>query len=252
MENIQQYVKDTGILQITKMILTEFNEMKQGEVKIFDIAMYGIVFKNEEIYRLKVIKANRNTDREYFSSTGPKDNLCIISAANPGGLAHEICHMVYKRTGDPKRFSRPLTHDHIVPFLIKNKLQNIVDYINAGTVYDKFIGYLYLADNEELTAKLTGFFVSIELTNSGKLEEDNYIIGLKQIYNSMKVLEMDEDTIQEILKTEKENRIISQHLYLDKVNQETIRNLIIEINEQGSKFENIYRDLIIRQHQRQI
>lgn len=239
-----QFLNDFGILEITRKILPAFNNLKPGEDKTIDITDLGIIHNSEKISHLRIIRLNEKTGREHFNPTAPHDNLCEITAGTVGGLAHEICHMVYKNHGGPKRYSTPLTKGHIIPIMGKNpKLQNIIDYIDAGTNYDKFIGYLYLTDNEELMAKLTGIYVGSEITKNGRITEDDYTIGLKRIYHEMKTYEMNKNTLQEILNTEKDKQVIAGHLLLKKVTSKTIENLIKEINSQGEKFEVIYTEL---------
>lgn len=240
MKNSKDFVIDPRVIEITLMIWPDLSVMRQGEEKVFDAGKYDITYLGERINQIKVIKLGETGGHENVDGAIKTDGFCIITARGAGGLAHEISHLTYKNEGNPQTFSGPLVA-HILP-VIKDQ-GTIADYFGklAPTEYDKLIGYLYLADEDELRAKLTGCYVGRLVTDNVSEHGDEYLESLVVIYSEMRTFNPE---IAEILEIEKEKNVISRHLgSKGQVHSETISTLLEEIHNQGEKFLKIYHEL---------
>src|SRR5665647_299323 len=193
MNEFKQYVKDSKLLEIAKKVWTVFPEMEFGkdQAKEIELTEFGI-------NKLKIQKIKEDAVA-YFSPDEYK-----VYASNASNLAHELSHVVYNYSKNQRKYFGGM-QSYII-----DKKKILVEYLKSDNIkiYDKFIGYLCLADNDELTAKLAGFYVP----HLFKEKETDYYKKLKPIYNDMKEFTCSPNEIAEIIRLDKENKLISPHL----------------------------------------
>ena len=245
MTEFKQYVIDSNLQEITELIWPSFNKMDSNTTKLFDIQKFGLSIDKLNINELKVTKIieDKKNNARY-------SGLNEIFAGNNISLPHEISHFIYRSNHKPEeRDSYCLTKHIIRVCKDANIAQNINDFYNRDSISnnDKLIAYLYLADDNELTAKLSGLYVGSKLDNN-EIKENDYYKKLKPIYIEMKEFTCSQKEIDEIIEADKVNGLISTHLrtndFINPLNSNAIHTLIKEINEQGAKFVSIYESLI--------
>ena len=164
-----------------------------------------------------------------------------VNCGSAGGFAHEISHLVFKCKNKVESNSGVLTSHILKKFYGYNP--SIVKYfkIEKITDYDKLIGYLYLAEEDELVAKLAGFYVALKLDDKGLNETGDFVNGVCDLYSEMKIFKINS---LEIEKEEKAKGILSRFLKSRiPLNSEIFKSLITNINTQGENFENKYKIL---------
>jgi len=244
MKDFKAYVENSKLLRLTVKVWSIFSKMQLEENQTVGIREFDISFMGINKNRFNVVRILENERTEFY--TDESLSVIDITVGNAANLAHELSHVVYKHDKNQRKNYQNLTSN--IHGIIKEN-ESAIEYLNrdARTNFDKIIGYLCLADDDELTAKLAGFYVP-HLLLKEKLKESDYYNKLKLIYNDMKVYKCSQEAIDAIIETEKEKKLISKHLsvngFKNQLNSETIKSLIEEINEQGAKFVRIYEELL--------
>ena len=239
MENLKKAGVDTRILEIAKMAWPHISEKQIGDHFFIDIDFYDLTMEYQKINQLEIEKIDENKNRAnvcLFPVNENGINKIKIEAGSMGGLAHEISHLVFKCKKNEERMSGLLT-EHIVKTCKTsgcNKLITNYFKIETLTKFDKLIGYLYLTDEDELIAKLAGFYIGAKLENKKLGEENKYVKGVKSLYAEMKTFEID---LMEI-KKQGEKEMIVKYLNLRvPINSKIVKTIVKNIHDQGVNFE---------------
>jgi hypothetical protein len=246
MKDFKEYVENSKLLGLTEKVWTVFSEMQLEENQIVGIREFDISFMGINKNRFNIVRIRENERTEFY--TDERLSVIDITVGNVANLVHELSHVVYKNTENHRKYFGEMS-EYIHKFIKYN--ESVIEYLKKPeiTKYETIIGYLCLADDDELTAKLAGFYVPHILQNE-KLKEFDYDKKLKQIYNDMKEFTCSQKEIDKILAIDKVVALISKHLsdndngFKNPLNSNAIETLIKEINDQGAKFIRIYNWLL--------
>ena len=238
MENLKKVGIDNGIWEISELIWRQLQKKQVGNHFTVDIDSFDLSVGSLKINLLEIKKIDEDIDRANvclvpINEIGIKK--IIIEAGSAGGLAHEISHLVFKCKNGEERMSGLLTHHIMETCKTSGCKKSITNYyrIKSLTNFDRLIGYLYLTDEDELIAKLAGFYIGAKLENKPFGEENYYVKGVKSIYTEMMTFEID---VREI--NEQEEKIIVKYLNLQEpINSEIIKTLVMKIHAQSESFE---------------
>jgi len=241
MNDFKQYMENSKLLEIAEKVWPIFNEMQVNEDKTIGITEFEISINNKNKDHFNITKIDNNGKANFY--TDKRLSVIDIKVSNAANLTHELSHVVYKYT-ENQRGNYGILAEYIHKILNDDK-KSVIEYLKRDNIsnYDKLIGYLCLADDDELTAKLAGFYIP-HLLKGSELNEGDYYPSLKSIYNDMKTYKFSLTEIEEIIENDNEKQIISNYLGNISKNSETIRSLIKEINVQGAKFVSIYEGLL--------
>jgi len=242
MNEFKQYVVGSKLQEITELIWPTFNKMGSNTTESFDIQKFGLSIGDNPINELKVTKINEDDRPANYRG------LNKIFAGNRISLPHEISHFIYRCNHKPEeRNSDPLTTHIISVCKNANIAQNINDFYKRDSIsnYDKLIAYLYLADENELTAKLAGLYVGSKLdTDKIKDDDDDYYKGLNEIYNDITKFNIDENEIDTIVQIDTNKKSIYDHLREKTVSANVIQDLIKEMKVLAKKYLDIYENIL--------
>ena len=213
---------DRRILQLTECIWPHF---KDDETK-------NLTFNLSEFGKTK-LEIMRVDGKDAKSSYDP--NLNQIKFIDKGGLAHELTHC----------FFCEIYSSYCLTQYIGRKCKSCGKKVSINTYFesmesnsDKIIGYLYLAAEDELRAKLTGFSVRSEKSNNDDLEFKTIVAKL---YCEMVEFQFNENDYEEAkIKLSQIYRFDELNRYLKDKSATEINNFI---NVQGSRFTESYRIL---------
>lgn len=241
MKNFEYYVNNTHLFDIAKLISPVFSDMGINTTKSFDIEKFGLSIGEYPINELIVTKIieDKNNNANY-------SGLNKIFAGNSISLPHEISHFIYRCNHNPEvKNSYPLTKHIIEVCNNANIAQNINDFYKRDSIsnYDKLIVYLYLADDNELTAKLAGLYVNAML-NEEKIEEDDYYKGINEIFNHIINFNIEENEIDKIVQIDTDKKIIYSHLMKKNISANVIQDLIEGMKVLAKKYLDIYKGLL--------
>ena len=237
MEKLIAAGMDPRILEITETVWSSINfgSLKLDDDLFFDIDKFELSVGNTKINQLKIIKS-----KSAFVHLEPKpfDNkegfYIKIECADNGTFAHEISHLLFKCKNHISPKSSYLTNYIKERCKKEKKQESIVEYfkLQSLTDFDRVIVYLYLADRDEMMAKLAGFYFYIKLNNNGIIKLDDYTKGVIAIYNEMRNWNLN---VQQIEKADSVNNIIVNYLK-DVPNALTIQTLPKYFKDQAEDF----------------
>lgn len=203
------------------------NSLKIGDSVLCDISKFNLIFEGARIDNIKIQKIDENEKSRLHSF--------VIYCKDKGGLAHELCHLVFLCKNKTQEQSNILT-DHIIKILKQNSNQSNISFLDIPhlTDFDKLVYYLYLTEEDELIAKLVGHYVKF------KTNQKNYHKSKRQsFYFDGRNFEIDDQTIQEIIDSSKQKDIIINYLNQNPptvIDSAAIKNLVKNINSQCEKY----------------
>lgn len=238
MENLKKAGIDTRILKIAEMVLHQFVDNQIGNHFTVDIDSFDLSVGSLKINLLEIKKIDEDIDRANVCLVPINENginKIKIEAGSAGGLAHEISHLVFKCKNIGERMSILLT-DHIGETCNTSGCEILItNYFKIKTLtnFDKLIGYLYLSDEDELVAKLAGFYIGAKLINNKFGDVNKYVQEVKSIYSEMQVFDIN---VLEVNK--QEENIIVEYLNLrEPINSDIIKAHLKKMHAQGESFE---------------
>jgi hypothetical protein len=224
MKNIELKIKNLA-LEIT-VLLWPFIEKQSIDCEIkYDDINSGLSLEHKILKRLTIKVIDEENERARYNNN-------VIKCGSKGGLAHELVHLIFdKKNIHIKLNSKPLI-DYIGGFFTSPSKAKITEYINhyAKNDYDRIIGYLYLADEEELIAKATGFCVAKKDNDNS----DEYISSVLKIYDDMSKFRNSDNSIAnntQIDEIVKESLAIAGAININDIEK--------FINSQGKKFKEV-------------
>jgi hypothetical protein len=242
MENLIKANIDPSVFKITEAVWPQVSGLATGESFFYNIDDYDIKRRGIKINQLKIVKIKEGPAHIGILAEERENGITYIKleCKGLGGLAHEISHLVYKRIN----FDTIPLSSHILSQCRRANVElSIIDYfqIEKITEFDKLVGYLYLADDDELTAKLVGFYAKVKINNGATYGQSDYSKGVKELYAKMKTFKID---ALETEKTDLKKGIISGYLKeREPVTSIKIETLLKHINAQGENFEEKYKIL---------
>jgi hypothetical protein len=210
-------------IKIAENLWPFVDEQKLNSHKNYDISEYKLIFNSESIDTLNIKKISEG-------QSGFNQYSKLITCKGKGGLAHEICHFLFLLKRGKIDTSSNILTDYIEE---KCKSKNVNFKIPAylgicENDVEKAIGYLYLADNEEIISKITGFVVPKESD-----QPSDFSKSISCFYDEMKTFKLNDKTL--ISKSE-EAKTIEE--YLQKFDNGRLKydagEITKYINSQGS------------------
>lgn len=153
------------------------------------------------------------------------------------GLAHELSHII-----NLNDFPTESLQEYIHSYCEKNKITscNIIHYNSkCKHLNEKLVGYLYLAENDELIAKLTGF-IHVDSNKVIEYKKSPFSEGVCEIYKEIQDLKITQKQFDEFIKFLSTNQSFScgyiHNQLIDHLKVTGFHEIKKYLNDQGNKF----------------
>ncbi len=178
MENLRKAKLSTLPFEIATQFWPQIKRKAVGDKVVCDISNFRL--------SLEKIVVNIIDEETTPPSAKIADGAISCNNLNAGSFAHECCHLIAGTRAAIKKEDQ-LTTPILEESKSKGYKNRIIEYVNSPLRknYERLIAYLYLADEEELNAKLTGFYVGYMLGNTPTVADDKFITGVLELYKNM-------------------------------------------------------------------
>lgn len=197
-----------------------------GTSKPFDISKYQFIYKTTNIDELTIIRKDENSDESSQFHLRDFPAKAIITCESKGGLAHELCHLLFPIYTQNKSANSVYLTFYIRGKCEENKVnKKLKEYFKLKpTDTEKAIAYMYLACQEEMTSKITGYLIGKFKSESSR-RDTAYYTEMKDFVFCDNSLQMNSDAVKKLKE------------YLVKKNIDFEREKIEKyIQEQGKLF----------------